>query len=248
MPESTVKTIREAHPDTQVYLMYGLTEAFRSTYLPPDQVDRRPSSMGKAIPNVEVLVLDENNRPCAPGEVGELVHRGANVALGYWRDPETTARVFRPHPLHEWRNGRHEVVVFSGDLVTIDAEGYLYFIGRKDKLIKSRGVRVSPEEIESCIHASALVSQAVSFAAPRDGGEDDVIVAVVPADPHGFTEESLEAFCKQEMPEYMRPHRIWRLDAMPLTSSGKPDRGRICELYAEHRRSTGATARAARTA
>jgi acyl-CoA ligase (AMP-forming) (exosortase A-associated) len=248
LPESTVKLIREAHPHTQIYLMYGLTEAFRSTYLPPDEVDRRPASMGKAIPNVEVLVLDDDGRRCAPGEVGELVHRGANVALGYWRDPEGTARVFRPNPLHDWRNGRHEAVVFSGDLVTLDPEGYLYFIGRKDKLIKSRGVRVSPEEIEACVHTSGLISHVVSFAVAEDGNEANVIVAVVPSDPHEFREEALEEFCKREMPEYMRPHRIWRLDAVPLTSSGKPDRGRIQQLYVEHRQSTGTAARAARTA
>jgi amino acid adenylation domain-containing protein len=248
LPEPTVKDIRQAHPHTQIYVMYGLTEAFRSTYLPPDEVDRRPSSMGKAIPNVEVFVVDENNRVCAPGEVGELVHRGANVALGYWRDPESTARAFRPHPLQEWQNGRHEMVVYSGDLVKMDIEGYLYFVGRKDKLIKSRGVRVSPEEIESCIYTSGLVSHAVSFAVPRDGNEDGIILAVVPSDSVGFTAESLEEFCKKEMPEYMRPHGIWRLDMMPLTSSGKPDRTRIYELYVDHTRNAGTAARAARTA
>jgi acyl-CoA ligase (AMP-forming) (exosortase A-associated) len=248
LPESIVKMIREAHPGTQIYLMYGLTEAFRSTYLPPDEVDRRPSSMGKAIPNVEILVLDDNGRPCAPGEVGELVHRGANVALGYWRDPDSTTRVFRPNPLDDWRNGRHEVVVFSGDLVTLDQDGYLYFVGRRDKLIKSRGVRVSPEEIEACMYSSGFISHAVSFAAPADGHEDEVIVAVVPSEPQQFREEMLADFCKREMPEYMRPHRIWRLDAMPLTSSGKPDRCSIQQLYVQHRQSTGTAARAAGTA
>ena len=248
LPETTVHQIRKAHPDTDIYLMYGLTEAFRSTYLPPGEVDRRPSSMGKAIPNVEILVINDAGQMCAPGETGELVHRGANVALGYWRDPESTARVFRPHPLQEWRNGRHEVVVFSGDLVTLDAEGYLYFVGRKDTLIKSRGVRVSPDEIESCVYTSGLASQVVSFAIPADDNQHHVVLAVVPHDPDRFDEALLEAFCKKEMPEYMQPHRIWRIDAMPLTTSGKPDRQRIQELYVECRRSTGTAARAARTA
>lgn len=158
LPEHAVRLIRAAQPHVQVYLMYGLTEAFRSTYLPPDQVDRRPSSIGKAIPNVEILVINEAGKLCQAGEVGELVHRGANISMGYWRDPMSSSRVLRPHPLHERRNGSSELVVFSGDLVTMDAEGYLYFVGRKDKLIKSRGVRVSPEEIESCIHSSTLAS------------------------------------------------------------------------------------------
>jgi acyl-CoA synthetase (AMP-forming)/AMP-acid ligase II len=132
--------------------------------------------------------------------------------------------------------------------VTVDGDGYLYFVGRKDKLIKSRGVRVSPEEIEACMYSSGFISHAVSFAAPGDGPEDDVIVAVVASDPDVFQEDLLAQFCKNEMPEYMRPHRIWRVDAMSLTSSGKPDRCRIQQLYVEHRQSTGTAARAARTA
>ena len=248
LPDITVRRIRTAHPHTQVFLMYGLTEAFRSTYLPPEQVDHRPSSIGKAIPDVEVLVINDDGRLCEPGETGELVHRGANVALGYWHDPENTARVFRPHPLHQWQNGRHEIVVFSGDLVTMDSEGYLYYVGRKDKLIKSRGVRVSPEEIEACAYTSGLVSQVVSFAVPGDEDQDHIVLAVVPNDPHTFDEGLLKTFCKKEMPEYMQPHIIWRLDAMPLTTSRKPDRRRIQQLYVERRRSTGTAARAARTA
>ncbi len=248
LPESTVAAIRTSHPDTQIYLMYGLTEAFRSTYLPPDQVDRRPSSMGKAIPNVEVLVVTDDGRPCEPGEAGELVHRGANVALGYWRDPESTSRVFRPHPGQDWKNGRHEVVVYSGDLVTADADGYLHYVGRKDTQIKSRGVRVSPEEIEACIYASGFVSHAVGFGLRGDGNDDTVIVAVVPSDPREFRAEKLEEFCRNEMPEYMRPHGIWRCDAVPLTSSGKPDRTRIQQLYVDERRSAHIAARAPRTA
>jgi acyl-CoA ligase (AMP-forming) (exosortase A-associated) len=248
LPEVTVRQIRAAHPQTEIFLMYGLTEAFRSTYLPPEQVDCRPSSIGKAIPQVEVLVINDDGRLCAPGETGELVHRGANVALGYWHDPETTARVFRPHPLQQWQNGRHEIVVFSGDLVTMDAEGYLYYVGRKDKLIKSRGVRVSPEEIESCAYTSGLVSQVVSFAIRGDEDQDHIVLAVVPNDSHTFDEALLKAFCKKEMPEYMQPHSIWRLDAMPLTTSRKPDRRRIQQLYVERRGSTGTAARAPRTA
>jgi acyl-CoA synthetase (AMP-forming)/AMP-acid ligase II len=235
LPEHIVRLIRAAHPHVQVYLMYGLTEAFRSTYLPPDQVDHRPSSIGKAIPNVEVLVINEEGRRCKPGEVGELVHRGANMSMGYWRDPDATARVFRPHPLEAFRNGRSELVVFSGDLVKIDAEGYLYFVGRGDQLIKSRGVRVSPEEIERCIASSNLVSNVVSFAVPRDETDSDIVAAVIPKEPSSFREEALEEFCKREMPEYMWPRIIWRMATFPLTPSGKPDRGKVREMYAQWR-------------
>jgi len=232
-PESVVRAIRTAHPATQIFLMYGLTEAFRSTYLPPDQVDERPSSMGKAIPEVEILVINDQGTPCAPGEVGELVHCGGTVSMGYWRDPENTARLFRPHPLREHTQGDAERVVFSGDLVKTDADGYLYYVGRKDKQIKSRGVRVSPEEIERCIHSSSVVSQVVSFAVTREDGDTDIVAAVVPADGSRFREEMLEEFCRRAMPEYMQPRMFWTMREFPLTSSGKPDRCEIERLYVE---------------
>ena len=242
LPERTVRSIRAAHPDLAIFLMYGLTEAFRSTYLPPAEVDRRPTSMGKAIPNVEILVVDEQGTPCGAGQTGELVHRGANVFMGYWRDPESTARVLKPHPLTGHGHGSREAVVFSGDLVTVDEEGYLYYVGRKDALIKSRGVRVSPEEIERGAYASNLVSHAVAFAIAQETGDSDIILAVVPLDPGSFTAQSLEACCRRDMPEYMWPRAVWPLPAFPLTSSGKPDRCRIRQLYVEHVERAGTAA------
>ena len=233
MPESVVRSIRAAHPATQIFLMYGLTEAFRSTYLPPEQVDHRPASMGMAIPEVEILVINERGTSCAPGEVGELVHCGGTVSLGYWRDPENTARMFRPHPLRPHADGA-ERVVYSGDLVKRDAEGYLYYVGRKDKQIKSRGVRVSPEEIERYVHSSALVSQVVSFAVPRGDGDNDIVAAVIPAESSSFHEQTLAEFCRNEMPEYMQPRVFWPMTAFPQTSSGKPDRCEIERLYVAH--------------
>jgi len=241
-PEALVRQIRTVHPQTQIYLMYGLTEAFRSTYLPPDQVDHRPSSMGKAIPEVDILVINDRGTPCQPGEVGELVHCGGTVSLGYWRDPEATARMFRPHPLRQDADGDPERVVFSGDLVTPDADGYLYYVGRKDKQFKSRGVRVSPEEIERCILSSMLASQVVSFAVPRDDGDNDIVVAVIPVDRSRFREDALDDYCRNEMPEYMWPRVVWAMDAFPLTSSGKPDRCEIQRIYGEHNQSTGTAA------
>lgn len=248
LPERTVRLIRKAHPHVQLYLMYGLTEAFRSTYLPPDQVDRRPSSIGKAIPNVEVFVLNSEGRACHVGEIGELVHRGANIAMGYWRDPESTAQVFRPHPFQEYGHGDRELVVFSGDLVKRDAEGYLYFVGRKDQLIKSRGFRVSPEEIESSLVASNLLAHVVAFAVPKDEGDSEIVAAVIPSGPSSFRDEALREFCKNEMPEYMRPSVIWILDEFPLTTSGKPDRCKMREMYVAGYHGSGTLAGTARTA
>jgi acyl-CoA synthetase (AMP-forming)/AMP-acid ligase II len=158
--------------------------------------------------------------------------------MGYWRDPENTARMFRRHPLRPHADGA-EPVVYSGDLVTTDADGFLYYVGRKDKQIKSRGVRVSPEEIERYIHSSKVVSQVVSFAVPRDDGDSDIVAAVVAADASGFREDTLEEFCRNEMPEYMQPRVFWAMTEFPLTSSGKPDRCEIERLYVAHRQNAG---------
>jgi acyl-CoA synthetase (AMP-forming)/AMP-acid ligase II len=245
VPEGTVRAIRQWHPQVDIYLMYGLTEAFRSTYLPPAEVDRRPDSMGKAIPDNEILVIGEDGKACRSGETGELVHRGATVSLGYWRDPEATSRVFRPNPLADPGQGRSETVVYSGDLVKTDEEGYLYFVGRRDNLIKSSGFRISPEEIEECVFASELVAHAVAFAVPRNEAEVEIVVAVVPRSPQTFDQEVLRRYCRTELPEYARPHVIRVLDAFPLTTTGKPDRPKIRSEYVYSRRPPSSVAGAA---
>ena len=231
MPESITKLFRQAHPHIQIYLMFGLTEAFRSTYLPPNQVDVRPSSIGKAIPNVELFVLNERGEVCKPNEEGELVHRGANIAMGYWRDPENTAKRFRPAPFQQGKGGQTEIAVYSGDYVKTDEEGYIYFIGRKDQMIKSHGMRVSPEEIEDCIFASHMAAHVVAFAVPFDDVKNNIIIALVPSDPLSFLEKDLHLYCKMQMPEYMRPDILWLLESFPLTSSGKPDRVKLREMF-----------------
>lgn len=151
MPLQTLARLRESLPTTEVYLMYGLTEAFRSTYLPPEELDRRPTSMGKAIPNTEIFVVREDGTPCAPGEIGELVHRGPTVTLGYWNQPELTAKVLRPNPLSPPEQERPDTVCYSGDLVRTDDDGFLYFVGRRDNQIKSSGFRISPNEVEAAL-------------------------------------------------------------------------------------------------
>lgn len=233
VPEGIVKLLRKTHPHVEMYLMYGLTEAFRSTYLPPDQVDVRPTSIGKAIPNVEILIVNEAGKLCGVDEVGELVHRGATVTMGYWQDPESTAKVFRPYPLNGAERGGFERSVFSGDLVKRDADGYLYFVGRRDQLIKSKGFRVSPEEIERWVYASDLVAGVVAFAVSSNDGDSEIVLAVIPKEPETFREERLHQFCKSEMPSYMRPHVIWRIERIPQTSSGKPDRVAVKQTYVD---------------
>jgi acyl-CoA ligase (AMP-forming) (exosortase A-associated) len=237
LPEPIVGAFRKAHPSVDIYLMFGLTEAFRSTFLPPEEVDRRPASIGKAIPNCEVLLLNERGESCGPGEVGEIVHRGATVSMGYWKDPVATAERFRPAPFQAGRGGLPEIAVYSGDYATMDEEGFLYFIGRRDQMIKSRGMRVSPEEIEDCIFASGMAAHVVVFASPRTEVDNDIVVAIVPHDSASFRSEDLLQYGKREMPAYMRPDIVWLLERFPETSSGKPDRVRLKEMFAAQRKS-----------
>lgn len=221
-PPDLVRQYRRYIPHTRIYLMYGLSEAFRSTYLSPALVDERPDTIGKPIPETEVLVVDDNGDECVPGQVGELVHRGPTVAMGYWNDLDSTARVFRPDTLRGGNPSRH--VVCSGDLVSRDADGFLYFVGRRDKMIKSQGYRISPEEVEEIILASHLVSE-VAVCGRSDRLSGAVIVAhVVPKQSEPFDKQALISFCQREMPSYMQPRVIVVHDALPRTASGKIDR------------------------
>ncbi len=234
IPVRWVKELRTRLPDAELYLMYGLTEAFRSTYLPPAMVDQRPSSIGKAIPGEQILVLDENNQPVKPGETGELVHRGVLVSQGYWGEPELTAERFRENPLQSEAIPIRETVVYSGDYVRMDADGYLYFEGRRDEMIKSAGNRISPMEIEEILYNSHLISEAVALGIPHEI-YGQVILAVVSCT-HGAsesnTQEELLAYCRQNMPPFMVPHEIEIRDKLPITSNGKHDRAKIKkEIY-----------------
>ena len=182
MPRTTLEKLRKALPKTKPYLMYGLTEAFRGTYLPPDEIDRRPDSMGKAIPNAEILVVRPDGTPCEPNEPGELVQRGSLVALGYWNDPEKTAERFKPLPGQRAELPITELAVWSGDTVRMDEEGFLYFVGRRDEMIKTSGYRVSPTEVEEAVYASGMVGDAVAFGAPHPTlGEAIVVVCSEPS-------------------------------------------------------------------
>ena len=154
MPQAVLAVLRQALPTTKIFLMYGLTEAFRSTYLPPEELDKRPTSMGKAITDCEIIVVNDQGQLCKPGEIGELVHRGPTVSMGYWGRPEDTNRVLRPNPLLPPELGDCERVCYSGDLVKKDEDGFLYFVGRRDTMIKSSGYRISPTEVEEALFSS----------------------------------------------------------------------------------------------
>jgi amino acid adenylation domain-containing protein len=221
LPTEAVRALRGCQPAASLVLMYGLTEAFRSTYLPPDRVDSKPSSVGQAIPGAEILVIDEDLVPCEPGQIGQLVHRGPTVTLGYWDDPEATERVFRPNPLRPAGAPDSERVVFSGDLVYRDEDGDLFFVGRSDALIKTLGYRISPDEVVEVLYGSGQVVEAVVTSEP-DEVRGARIVAYVVLRRDGSLER-LEAFTAEELPRYMRPARIEAREALPRTTSGKHD-------------------------
>ena len=203
--------------------MYGLTEAFRSTYLPPEELDRRPDSMGKAIPNTEILVVNEQGQPCKPGEVGELVHRGPTVSMGYWGQPELTARVLRPHPFIPAELRDSERVCYSGDLVKMDEDGFLYFVGRRDNMIKSSGFRISPTEVEEVLFQSGILREAAVIGIPDETLGHAIKAYVTPRDGETVNPEAILSFCAERMPRYMVPKFIEVMASLPKTPSGKVD-------------------------
>jgi acyl-CoA ligase (AMP-forming) (exosortase A-associated) len=231
MPKSALAALRRAVPNVKFFLMYGLTEAFRSTYLPPDQIDLRPDSIGKAIPNAEILVVREDGSPCAPHEPGELVHRGSLVALGYWNDPQKTAERFRPCPgqLHELPIA--EMAVWSGDTVSMDEEGYLYFVGRKDDMIKTSGYRVSPTEVEEIIYATGLVGEAVVVGIEHPVLGQAIVAIVTKSQYQAFDRDALLAACREKLPNFMVPVQVHVQDSLPRNPNGKIDRKRLAQQW-----------------
>ena len=212
LPPAAVVHLRQAQPHARLFLMYGMTETLRGTYLDPKDVDRHPDSMGKSIPESEIMVLREDGTPCGPDEVGELVQRGPTVALGYWNDPEATARVFRPNPLRPPGTPDAERVVYSGDMVRRDAEGFLYHHGRADRIFKTLGYRVSPDEITDVLYASGKVREAI-IVPEQDDARGTQIVAHVSLMNRAALDQ-LIAFCKLELPRHMQPVRYQARDGL----------------------------------
>lgn len=230
MPQVLLKQIRHTFPQAAPYLMYGLTEAFRSTYLPPSMVDQRPGSMGKAIPNAEVMVVNEQGEECAADEPGELVHRGPLVSLGYWNSPEKTAERFKPAPGKVTGLVLPELAVWSGDTVKKDTEGYLYFVGRKDEMIKTSGYRVSPMEVEeACYQGADEVAEAIATGvADNELGQAIVLLLVLKPD-HQLEERALLAKIKKQLPNFMHPKYVEIRDSLPRNPNGKVDRSMLAK-------------------
>jgi len=239
MPRETLAMLRQRAPKAKPFLMYGLTEAFRSTYLPSDEVDRRPDSIGKAIPNAEILVLREDGSECAPEEPGELVHRGALVGMGYWNDAEKTAERYRVLPVGV--GGREsglqlpEIAVFSGDTVRRDVEGFLYFIGRRDEMMKTSGYRVSPTEVEEVLYATKLVGECAAFGVDHPTlGQAIQVVATPPSGSEALDVAAVLAECRSRMPAYMVPAGIHAVAGpLPRNPNGKIDRKWLATQWQE---------------
>ena len=226
LPVPLVRRLRSIFPDARLYLMYGLTEAFRSTYLQPALVDRYPDSIGTAIPHAEVLVLRPDGDLTSDGEPGELVHAGPLVAQGYWRDAERSAERFRPAPAVSSLGG---MAVWSGDTVVRDATGLLRFVGRDDEMIKTAGNRVSPTELEEAAIASGGMAEAVALGAPDERlGQEIWLVgrAAAPLDV-AQAEERLSDYLRTTLPNFMQPRRVLWRDSLPRGPNGKLDRAAI---------------------
>ena len=226
LPRAALDRLRAIFTEADPYLMYGLTEAFRSTYLDPAAVDRRPDSVGNAIPNAQLLVMRPDGTECAAGEEGELVHRGALVGLGYWNDPVRTAERYRPliRPGQEWRTP--EMAVWSGDTVVADEEGFLYFVGRRDEMIKTSGYRVSPTEIEEAAYSTGLVRDAVAVGVEDPALGQRIVLVATPVDETLDAGELTKAL-RQRLPLYMVPGTIYARDDLPRSPNGKFDRNLI---------------------
>ena len=221
LPVKYFRSLQKLLPHADIYSMYGFTEAFRASYLEPSQLARRPDSIGKAIPNARLYVLDERGRECPAGKPGELVQGGPLVSKGYWNNPEETARKIRQNPLHQ---NYDDPVCFSGDTVVKDKEGFLYFLGRKDQLLKCSGFRLNPDEIEAVLGRHPDIRHAAVAGIPDDLLGHRILAAVTLRKGSRMEQRLIQEYCRRHLPAYMCPQEIRILKKMPLTANGKIDR------------------------
>ena len=215
LPVKHITMLKSLFPQARIYSMYGLTECKRCTYLPPADLDRKPTSVGVAIPNTELWIVDEQDRRLGPGEVGQLVIRGATVMAGYWGKPEETAKKLRPGPLP------HERVLYTGDYCRLDEEGYLYFVGRMDDIIKSRGEKVAPKEVESAIVDIRGVKEAAVVGVPDPILGQAIKAFVVLERGAVLGPKDIDRECRGRLEPFMVPKHIAFVDELPKTSTGK---------------------------
>lgn len=217
LPPVHIARLRELFPGVRLYSMYGLTECKRCTYLPPEELDRRPGSVGIAIPNTEAIVVDDAGNRVPPGVAGELVIRGPHVMQGYWRNDAATAQMLRPGP-SPWEKRLH-----TGDLFRTDEEGFLYFVGRKDDIIKTRGEKVAPKEVEAVLHAHPGIAEAVVVGVP-DPVLGHAIAALVVLSDETLSEREIIRHCAGQLEDFMVPKLIEIRRELPKTDTGKVSR------------------------
>jgi len=218
LPTEHILQLRRRLPHARIYSMYGLTECKRVSYLPPEQIDARPGSVGRGMPNEEVYVVDEEGRRVGPDTVGELVVRGSNVMRGYWELPEETDRVLRPGPLPGER------VLYTGDLFRTDSEGYLYFVGRRDDIIKSRGEKVSPKELENVLCAMPEVAEAAVIGVPDEILGQAIRAFVALKQGRRTTEQDVLRHCAARLEDIMVPQSVEVRESLPKSPNGKIDK------------------------
>lgn len=215
LPVEHIRKFRSIFPNLKIYSMYGLTECKRVSYLPPEQIDIRPGSVGRGMPNEEVYVVDDAGNRVGPGVVGELVIRGSNVMKGYWEQPEETASCLRPGPLPG------ENVLYSGDLFRTDEEGFLYFVGRRDDMIKTRGEKVSPREVEEVLHELDGIAEAAVIGVP-DAILGSAVKAILVLRPDAnLSTQDVIRHCASRLEDFMVPKIVEFCDSLPKTESGK---------------------------
>ncbi len=221
LPTEHIRRLRDLFPKVRLYSMYGLTECKRVSYLPPEQLDIRPTSVGRGMPNEEVYIVDDNGRKVGPDVVGELVVRGSNVMKGYWELPEETAKMLKPGPLP------NEMALYTGDLFRTDDEGYLYFVGRKDDIIKTRGEKVSPREVEDVLHAIPGVAEAAVIGIPDEILGEAIRAVVAPCEGAHLTAMDVLQYCAAHLEDYSTPKSVVFVSSLPKTSSGKISRREV---------------------
>jgi acyl-CoA synthetase (AMP-forming)/AMP-acid ligase II len=215
LPAKHIAMLKQAFPAARIFSMYGLTECKRCTYLPPQDIERKAGSVGIAIPNTELWIVDENGEKVGPNIVGQLVIRGATVMRGYWEKPEASAEKLKPGPLPG------EFVLWTGDYCRVDEEGYLYFVGRMDDIIKSRGEKVAPKEVENVLLDIAGVKEAAVIGVPDEILGQAVKAFVVLEHGAVMTEKSVQFACQAKLENFMVPKFVEFLPELPKTTTGK---------------------------
>jgi acyl-CoA synthetase (AMP-forming)/AMP-acid ligase II len=241
LPPAYIKKLRSFFPHVRIYSMYGLTECKRVAYLPPQDIDTKPTSVGIPMPNVETLIVDPENREVGPDQVGELVVRGSNVMQGYWNAPEKTSRTFRKDPHSGMR-----CLLYTGDLFRKDEQGYLYFVARKDDIIKSKGERVSPKEIENVLCEYPGVQTAAVIGVPDNIDGNAIKAFIEPAAGQQLERKALLRHCATNLEPFMVPKYIEFYESLPKSPNGKIDKKKLDRSGIE-RRANGERRKAQKT-